>query len=66
MVSAITGGGTKRAGFEILRDVVTHHRRQWTQTHLQPYLEQRWRIELLGVFHSPRMVNIHLVNFFVE
>lgn len=44
-----TGGGTKRAGFEILRDVVTHHRRQWAQVNLEPYLERRWRDELLAV-----------------
>lgn len=44
-----TSAGTKRAGFEILRDVVTGHRRQWGQQYLEQYLEQRWRSELLAV-----------------
>ncbi len=44
-----TSGGTRRAGFEILRDVVTHFRRQWTAAYLEQYLEQRWRGELLAV-----------------
>lgn len=48
-VELSTIGGTRRAGFEILRDVVTVHRRQWTETHLPAYLEQRWRDELLAI-----------------
>lgn len=41
--------GTRRAGFELLRDIVTHHRRQWASAQLEQYLDQRWRIDLLAV-----------------
>lgn len=40
------GGGSRRDGFEILRDVVTRHRRLWAGQHLDAYLHQRWESEL--------------------
>ena len=43
------GGGTRRDGFEILRDIVTRHRRTWAQRHLNAYLENRWKGELTAV-----------------
>ena len=38
--------GTGRKGFEILRDIITRHRRAWAERNLAPYLEERWRGEL--------------------
>ncbi len=51
------GGGTRREGFEILRDVVTQHRRNWAQRHLDEYLHHRWDSELREVAreHSRRV-----------
>jgi hypothetical protein len=40
------GGGTHRDGFEILRDIITGHRRAWGQRYLSEYLQARWRGEL--------------------
>ncbi len=33
--------GVRREGFEILRDVITEHRRSWTGKHLRDYLSKR-------------------------
>jgi hypothetical protein len=33
--------GTRREGFEILRDVITEHRRSWVGKHLRDYLSRR-------------------------
>jgi hypothetical protein len=38
--------GARRKGFEILRDIVTHHRRAWADRYLTGYLEARWKSEL--------------------
>lgn len=43
------GTGTRRSGFEHLRDVVTAHRRAWAQAHLDDYLRVRWDTELREV-----------------
>ena len=40
--------GTRRAGFEILRNIVTGHRRQWAEEHLDAYLRWRWESEIRG------------------
>lgn len=40
------GGGTRRKGFERLRDVITRHRRAWGQRHLEGYLKNRWEFEI--------------------
>lgn len=40
------GGGTRRKGFERLRDVITRHRRAWSQRHLEGYLKNRWESEI--------------------
>lgn len=49
--------GTRRDGFEILRDIVTRHRRTWAATHLDGYLKHRWDRELREVAreHSRRV-----------
>jgi hypothetical protein len=41
--------GARRDGFESLRDVIANHRRQWTQSYLPQYLEQRWKAEVQTV-----------------
>lgn len=38
--------GTRRAGFERLRDVITRHRRDWTARYFDHYLRARWESEL--------------------
>ena len=38
--------GTRRQGFELLRDVITHHRRWWASQHLERYVRARWETEL--------------------
>lgn len=45
-VTVTMSGGTRRRGFEILQDVVTHHRRVWTEKHLKAYLKSRWESEI--------------------
>jgi len=44
--------GSRRDGFEILRDIITAHRRAWTTQHLSTYLEHRWRTEVGSVAHE--------------
>jgi hypothetical protein len=48
-VSISMGGSQRRAGFEILRDIVTRHRRAWAAQHLEGYLRHRWDSELREV-----------------
>lgn len=36
------GSGTRRAGYEILRDIVTRHRRAWASQHLDGALRAAW------------------------
>ncbi|HEX8407798.1 MAG TPA: stress protein [Thermoanaerobaculia bacterium] len=38
--------GSRRAGFERLRDVVTKHRRAWASEHLERYLRALWEGEI--------------------
>ncbi|WP_169944438.1 stress protein [Microbispora sp. H11081] len=45
----VTGGGQRRDGFAILRDIVTRHRQGWTQRYLTHYLQHRWTSELTHV-----------------
>ncbi|MER6575878.1 hypothetical protein [Nonomuraea sp. NPDC001023] len=45
----VTGGGNRRNGFSILRDIVTRHRRGWTSRYLDDYLRRRWHTELTTV-----------------
>jgi hypothetical protein len=47
-VKISVGGGTRRKGFEKLRDVITRHRRAWAQQHLEEYLKNRWESEIAG------------------
>lgn len=38
--------GSRRNGFEILRDIVTRHRRTWANQYLESYLRSRWESEI--------------------
>jgi hypothetical protein len=38
--------GERRSGFEILRDIITHHRRAWASSYLSSYLRARWERDL--------------------
>jgi hypothetical protein len=40
------GGGTRRKGFEKLRDVITRHRRAWAKKYLESYIKMRWESEI--------------------
>ncbi|MEU6578304.1 TerD family protein [Streptomyces sp. NPDC046805] len=44
--------GSRREGFERVRDIVTRHRRAWAEEYLDAYLEQRWRTALQDVARS--------------
>lgn len=44
--------GQRRDGFEILRDIVTRHRKSWAAQHLDAYLRHRWDSELREVAHE--------------
>jgi hypothetical protein len=41
-VTFSVGSGTRRAGFEILRDIVTYHRRAWAAQHLGTAIRTAW------------------------
>ena len=41
-----TGVGERRAGYGMLRDVITHHRNAWAEEHMPAYLEARWKADL--------------------
>jgi hypothetical protein len=43
------GGGTRRDGFEILRDIITTHRRAWAEQHLEVALHRAWEEPLREV-----------------
>ncbi|RZU10154.1 hypothetical protein EV645_6614 [Kribbella rubisoli] len=45
----MSGGGERRDGFELLRDIITRHRRGWAERYLAEYLQQRWTTELSQV-----------------
>lgn len=38
--------GTRRKGFDSLRDVITQHRRWWASQYLERYLRARWEADL--------------------
>ncbi len=43
-----TSSGTRREGFEFLRDIITKHRRAWAEGYLDSYLHARWETEIRG------------------
>ncbi len=44
--------GSRRRGFELLRDIVTRHRRAWSAAYIERYLRARWEVELQAVGHE--------------
>jgi hypothetical protein len=38
--------GSRRKGFETLRDIITYHRRRWAEQYLTGYLRARWESEV--------------------
>lgn len=38
--------GERRAGYELVRDVITRHRRAWAERYMPGYLEARWKADL--------------------
>jgi len=48
-ITISTDGWQTRDGFEILRDIITTHRRQWASKHLDNYLRHRWHTEVTTV-----------------
>jgi len=38
--------GSRRSGFEVLRDIITRYRRAWTEQYLDNYLQARWEGEV--------------------
>ena len=47
-----SGGGQRRDGFEILRDIITRHRQGWTRRYRADYLRHRWTTELTTTARS--------------
>jgi hypothetical protein len=54
-----TFAGSRRDGFEQMRDLITHHRRSWAAQYLDIYLRGRWEGELR---ESARVFNQMLHN----
>jgi hypothetical protein len=48
-MTSTLSSGSRREGFERVRDIITRHRRAWTAQYLELYLQQRWRIALEDV-----------------
>ncbi|MFI7709093.1 hypothetical protein [Nonomuraea sp. NPDC049480] len=44
--------GERRAGFEMLRDIITRHRQGWSHRYLAEYLRHRWKSELIDVAYE--------------
>ena len=44
--------GTRRKGFEKLRDIITRHRRAWTEQYLDKYLRARWETDISDAARS--------------
>jgi hypothetical protein len=38
--------GSRRVGFERLRDIITRYRRAWVEQYLDAYLRARWETEI--------------------
>jgi hypothetical protein len=51
-VTISTDGWQTRDGFEMLRDIITTHRRRWAEQHLAVYLHHRWHTEVTTAAHD--------------
>ncbi len=45
-ISMSVSSGSRRAGFEKLRDIISRYRRIWTEKYLEQYLKTRWESEI--------------------
>jgi hypothetical protein len=45
-ITLTTNSGTRREGFERLRDIITCYRRLWAEKHLSQYVRLRWETEI--------------------
>lgn len=45
-ITVSMNAGSRRKGFEILRDIITRYRRSWANEYLDPYLRARWEAEI--------------------
>jgi hypothetical protein len=45
-ITMSVSSGSRRKGFERLRDVITRHRRAWAEQHLDRYLRALWETEI--------------------
>ncbi|MFI0779271.1 TerD family protein [Streptomyces sp. NPDC021212] len=48
-ITSSVNRGSRREGFERVRDLITQHRRAWAEQHLSTYVKHRWRSELEDV-----------------
>ncbi len=47
--------GTRRKGFEKLRDIISSYRRQWAERYLGQYLQKRWETEIREAAHPYKL-----------
>ena len=45
-ITTSISAGSRRKGFEILRDIITQRRRNWARQYLDSYLRSRWESEI--------------------
>jgi hypothetical protein len=45
-LTVTTNFGSRREGFEQLRDIITRYRRSWAEKHLNQYIRLRWETEI--------------------
>jgi hypothetical protein len=45
-ITFTVNSGTRREGFERLRDIIARHRRSWAEKYLSQYLHLRWETEI--------------------
>jgi len=45
-ISMSVSSGSRRAGFEKLRDIISRYRQIWTEKYLEKYLKSRWESEI--------------------
>lgn len=51
-ITMSVSSGSRRAGFEKLRDIITRHRRIWTEKYFERYLKTRWESEITVAANS--------------
>lgn len=56
-ISLHVSTGSRRRGFERLRDVITHHRQWWASQYLQRYLQMLWETEISSAARQYHMLS---------